>query len=1111
MNQSVFADHHRTSKTFIACLIISLMILSPLAPMASGAPSFSKRSEAAPAPDPAAPVAPSITATKTDSFPDPDMDNQAAPGETITYDVNISNGGPDDATDVNFSDTIDANTTIVAGSLKVSPLAFPDTYVAAQDTPLSVGAPGVLTNDTGLPSPTAVPIAAGATTQGGTVTLNADGSFTYTPPAGFTGADTFTYTATNGLTPNDTALVTINVDAAPSVTATTPVNGATDPPANTNITITFSEAVNVTGDWFQISCATSGTRNVADTAVTGGPTTFTINPNVDFTPPEVCTVTVFAAQVSDQDANDPPDNMLANFVFSFTTSAVEAAPTVNATTPTNGAVDQAINTDVTVTFSEPVNVTGNWFQIVCTSSGTRNPADTVVTGGPTTFTINPNVDFTGGETCTVTIFAAQVADQDASDPPDNMAANFVFSFSTDAAPTVTATTPTNGATQVANNTNVSITFSEPVDVTGNWFQLVGATSGTRNVVDTVVTGGPTTFTINPNVDFANGELVTVTVFAAQVADQDTGDPPQNMAANFVFSFTIDQAPSVSATTPTNGATNQAINTNLSITFSEAVNVTGNWFQIACATSGTRNAADTVVTGGPTTFTINPNADFANAEVCTVTVFAAQVTDQDSGDPPDNMVANFVFSFTTIDIAPTVTATTPTNGAINQATNTDVTVTFSEPVNVTGNWFQLVCTSSGTRNPADTVVTGGPSTFTINPNVDFTAGETCTVTIFAAQVTDQDSVDPPDNMAANFVFSFSMDAAPTVTATVPTNGATQVANNTNVSITFSEPVDVTGNWFQLVGATSGTRNVADTVVTGGPTTFTINPNVDFTNGEVVTVTVFAAQVADQDGNDPPQNMAANFVFSFTIDQAPSVTTTVPTNGAIDILKGSNIVVNFSENVNATASSFSIQCPAPGNLQAFAVSGSGTNAITLNPTADLPPGVICTVTVIANQISDTDAGDPPDNMVADFVFSFGVKPEATDDARNATGNIRIQTAGNSNFSVLTNDIGPGITVTLSDTTSLRGGNVAVAANGTFSYNPPAGYEGPDSFNYTIANAAGSDVGTVNITVAGMIWFIDDNPASGACTTNNNICGRLTNPFSTLAAFEAANGNATPVNGD
>jgi methionine-rich copper-binding protein CopC len=1440
---STFVARYQISKTFIACLITSLMILGPLAPLSQASPSSSSRSRtastnaapasvpAAPAPVPA-PLVPDISATKVDSFPDPDNDGKAAPGETITYDVNITNNGTD-ANGVNFTDTIDTNTTLVPGSLKVSPLAYADVFSAARNTPLSVGAPGVLTNDTGIPAPTAVAIGGGATAQGGTVTLNTDGSFLYTPATGFTGADTFNYTVTNGLTPNDTAQVTINVDAPPSVTVTTPTNGATNQPNNTNITVTFSEPVNVTGNWFQIVCTSSGTRNVADTVVTGGPTTFTINPNVDFSQNETCTVTVFAAQVSDQDANDPPDNMTADFVFSFTTT--DAAPSVSTTNPTNGAVDRLTNTNIDVTFSEPVNVTGNWFQIVCTSSGTRNVADTVVTGGPSAFTINPNADFTAGETCTVTIFAAQVTDQDSDDPPDNMAANFVFSFSTEAAPAVNATTPTNGATQVANNTNITLTFSEPVNVTGNWFQIVGSTSGTRNVADTVVTGGPTTFTINPNVDFANGESVTVTVFAAQVTDQDTNDPPDNMASNFAFSFTIDQAPSVTATTPTNGATNQSASTNITVTFSEPVNVTGNWFQIVCTTSGTRNVADTVVTGGPTTFTINPNTDFTAGESCTVTVFAAQVSDQDSGDPPDNMDANFVFSFQTTDAAPTVTSTTPTNGATNQATNTNIDVTFSEPVNVTGNWFQIVCTTSGTRNVADTVVTGGPTTFTINPNTDFTQGESCTVTIvaaqvtdqdsndppdnmaanfvfsfsldaapsvtattptnsatqitsntnvtvtfsepvnvtgnwfqlvgassgtrnvadtvvtggpttftinpnldfspgelvtvtifaaqvsdqdsadppdnmtanfvfsftidqapsvtattptngatnvalnsnlsvtfsepvnvtgnwfqivcpttgtrnvadtvvtggpttftinpnadftfnetcsvtvfaaqvsdqdsadppdnmtanfvfsfttidaaptvsatnptngatnraantnidvtfsepvnvtgnwfqivctvsgtrnvadtvvtggpttftinpntdftqnesctvtiFAAQVTDQDTNDPPDNMAANFVFSFSIDAAPSVTATTPTNGATQQANNTNISITFSEPVNVTGNWFQIVGATSGTRNVADTVVTGGPTTFSINPNTDFANGESVTVTVFAAQVSDQDANDPPDNMLSNFVFSFTIDQAPSVTTTVPTNGSINVSKTANIVINFSENVTATTSSFTIECPAPGNLQAFTVSGSGTNQITLDPTSNLPQGQICTVTVIANQISDTDTGDPPDNMVANFVFSFGVQPEAFDDARNATGNIQIQTAGRSNFSVLTNDIGPGITVTASDTTSARGGNVAVAANGTFTYNPPAGYEGPDSFNYTISNNAGSDIGTVNITIAGMIWFIDDNAASGSCTTNNNICGRLTHPFSTLPSFEAVNGNATPVNG-
>ena len=51
-----------------------------------------------------------------------------------------------------------------------------------------------------------------ATTGGGTVTLNGDGSFTYDPPAGVTGtSDTFTYQATTGGGATGTASVTINL------------------------------------------------------------------------------------------------------------------------------------------------------------------------------------------------------------------------------------------------------------------------------------------------------------------------------------------------------------------------------------------------------------------------------------------------------------------------------------------------------------------------------------------------------------------------------------------------------------------------------------------------------------------------------------------------------------------------------------------------------------------------------------------------------------------------------------------------------------------------------------------------------------------------------------
>jgi VCBS repeat-containing protein len=157
----------------------------------------------------------------TDAYP-AHPSGKAEPGDTISYTADISNAtGSADATGVNFDVALDPNTTFVLGSLKVSPLAFPDAYTVLQNTTLNTpAATGVLLNDTGSPAPTAVPIAGGApnTTAGGTVTLNADGSFTYNPPsAAFTGPDTFTYTAINGQAPPNVtdaqALVTITVNS----------------------------------------------------------------------------------------------------------------------------------------------------------------------------------------------------------------------------------------------------------------------------------------------------------------------------------------------------------------------------------------------------------------------------------------------------------------------------------------------------------------------------------------------------------------------------------------------------------------------------------------------------------------------------------------------------------------------------------------------------------------------------------------------------------------------------------------------------------------------------------------------------------------------------------
>ncbi|RMG94822.1 MAG: hypothetical protein D6708_03845, partial [Candidatus Dadabacteria bacterium] len=143
------------------------------------------------------------------------------------------------------------------------PAAAADTYTTDEDAPLTVAAAqGVLANDAdpdGDPI-TAVLVDAPAN---GTVTLNADGSFTYTPNADFNGTDTFTYQADDGLLQSAVTTVTITVNAVNDAPVLAAIG---DKAVDENVTLTFSvSATDVdTGD-------TASTESVTLTA-TGLPT-----------------------------------------------------------------------------------------------------------------------------------------------------------------------------------------------------------------------------------------------------------------------------------------------------------------------------------------------------------------------------------------------------------------------------------------------------------------------------------------------------------------------------------------------------------------------------------------------------------------------------------------------------------------------------------------------------------------------------------------------------------------------------------------------------------------------------------------------------------------------
>ena len=218
-----------------------------------------------------------------------------------------------------------------------------------------------------------------------------------------------------------------------------------------------------------------------------------------------------------------------------------------------------------------------------------------------------------------------------------------------------------------------------------------------------------------------------------------------------------------------------------------------------------------------------------------------------------------------------------------------------------------------------------------------------------------------------------DAAPSVSSTTPASGATNVSFDSSIVINFSESVTASASAFSLACPSGSPLAFTQSASPGA--TITLTPTSPLPPGTTCAVKVTAAQVTDTDTNDPPDQMASDFSFSFTtvnpVDAAPFVATVTPASGMSDVPVNSTIVVTFSESVTASPAAFSVQCPV-GVPQAFGQTASPATAFTLTFSSPLPYSTACTVSVSANQISDTDANDPPDGMASDVAFSFTTRP-------------------------------------------------------------------------------------------------------------------------------------------
>jgi len=106
-----------------------------------------------------------------------------------------------------------------------------------------------------------------------------------------------------------------------------------------------------------------------------------------------------------------------------------------------------------------------------------------------------------------------------------------------------------------------------------------------------------------------------------------------------------------------------------------------------------------------------------------------------------------------------------------------------------------------------------------------------------------------------------------------------------------------------------------------------------------------------------------------DIAPTVASTIPSDGTSGVAENTDITINFSENINATANAVTMSCTTSGAVTFSAgLPASDVAQLVLTPTSTLTDSESCDVTVVAAEIVDTDG--TPDNMAADYDFSFMV---------------------------------------------------------------------------------------------------------------------------------------------
>ncbi|MCF6390999.1 Ig-like domain-containing protein, partial [Mycobacterium sp. MBM] len=989
-----------------------------------------------------------------------------------------------------------ASVSITVTPVNDAPVAVNDTFTTNEDSVLTGS---VLTNDTDIDGN----VLTAETVIGpshGTLVLNTDGSFSYTPEADYTGADSFAYIASDGTVTSSVATVTINI---------APVNDAPiagddifsideDSPLSGNL---LTNDDDIDGDSLTASLTESPANGTLEFNPDG---TFTYTPDANFNGVDWFTYTVSDGITSSAPAlvvvlvapvNDAPvagndsyavneDSTLAGNVLSNDTDAESSPLTATLVSgPSHGTLTLYANGSFTYTPTANYKGPDSFTYIASDGTASSSVAVVSISVAPDNQAPVANADsYTGDEDSTL---AGNVLSNDSDADADTLTATLVtgpangaLTLNSDGTFTYTPVADFNGTdsftytagdgTATSSVATVSITVSpvndtpvtagdsfttdEDTVLTGNVLTNDSDTDGnplTASLVDGPANGTLTlntdgTFTYTPDADFNGTDSFTYTATDGTVTSSVatvsiTVDPVNDTPATVGDSFTTDEDTVLNGNVLTNDS-----------------DVDGDTLTATLVDGPTNGTLQLNADG---TFTYTPTADFNGTDTFTYTAGDSAATS----------------SVTTVSI--TVTPVNDAPVATNDSFTTD------EDTVLTGNVL-----SNDTDTDGDTLTTtlvDGPAngtlelnadgTFTYTPDADFNGADSFTYTAgdgtaTSAIATVSITIDPVNDTPVTAGDTFTTDEDTVVTGNVLTNDSDTDGDTLTATL-----VD---------GPSNGTLQLN----TDG--TFTYTPDADFNGTDTFTYTAI-----DGTATSPVETV------SITVDPVNDtpVTTTDSFTTNEDTGVSGNVLTNDSDPDGDTLTATLVTGPANGTLE---LNTDGT--FTYTPTADFngtdsftytagdgtATSSVTTVSITVSPVNDTPV------TAAD---SF-----TTDEDTAVSGN------------VLSNDTdadGNTLTATLVD--GPANGTLTLNTDGAFTYTPDADFNGTDSFTYTAGDGtATSAVATVSITVSPVndtpistndsFTTDEDTAVSGNVLTNDSdIDG---NPLTATLVDEPTNGTLT-----